>query len=447
MVTLLFQKILSMSYKASLVILVVLLLRVILQNAPKIFSYALWAVVLFRLLCPFSIQMPYSLIPSDFNNIFSVQRVESNHTLSNPVQESDEMDQNIGQELESQFPVVNDAYDKVSIDPFGSLSVIWLSGMACMTAYSVSSYLKTKYRLIGSVPYDKEGKIYFSDYIDTPFVIGIIHPRIYLPSFLESEELDYILLHEQSHIKRGDHIFKALGFLSLILHWFNPLVWFGFMESTKDMEMSLDEMVLSKFNEKTKQKYSASLLRISTGNKKILFVPPAFGEGDTKGRIKNILNFHKPKWYMIIGSFLIVCFAVFFLITDRTKPTIIKTFEKTNLTEDHDVYEEWIRDTYHKMSDGTWLLTVGSTKEYSYQYRLVFHDTMPNAAVASNYIVLSNTKNISFRQVWMASGYSSNLNDYFKPEDAVIISSWLGELDHVHPERDEHTIYHIAEDQ
>ena len=133
------------------------------------------------------------------------------------------------------------------------------------------------------------------------------------------------------------------------------------------------------------------------------------------------------------------------------KPVIIQTFEKTNLTEDHDVYEEWVKDTYYKMSDGTWRAELNQTnnitKEYSYQYRLVFHDTMPNAAVASNYIVLSNSKNITFRQVWMAFGFSSNTEDYFKPDDAVIISSWLGELDHVHPERDEDTIYYIAEDE
>lgn len=462
MTSLVFQKILSMSYTASLVILAVLLLRVILWKAPKIFSYALWAVVLFRLLCPFSIYMPFSLISANGNGILDVQRAESEITLPYFIDENEVVHQNTEQNQETEIYFDHDNYLNPAIDLTGILSIIWMIGMLCMTAYSVYSYLKMKCRLIGSVAYDSEGKIYFSDYIDTPFVIGIIRPKIYLPSFLEKGELDYILLHEQNHIKRGDHIWKALGYFALILHWFNPLVWFGFIESTKDMEMSLDEKVLSQSREKIKQEYSSSLLKISTGNRKILFVPPAFGEGDTKSRIRNILNFHKPKKHIIIGAFLISFIAALCLMTDRTratdtdrievlKPVIIQTFEKTNLTEDHDVYEEWVKDTYYKMSDGTWRAELNQTnnitKEYSYQYRLVFHDTMPNAAVASNYIVLSNSKNITFRQVWMAFGFSSNTEDYFKPDDAVIISSWLGELDHVHPERDEDTIYYIAEDE
>ena len=130
---------------------------------------------------------------------------------------------------------------------------------------------------------------------------------------------------------------------------------------------------------------------------------------------------------------------------------IVATYEKTVSESEHDVYDEYIFNTYYKMSDGTWAADIedseGEVTRYEYQYRIVYHDFLPNASVCSNYIVLSNSKNISFKQVWMASGLSSNLDDYFKPEDANIVSMWVGDLESNHPSRDSDTIYHISEDQ
>lgn len=136
--------------------------------------------------------------------------------------------------------------------------------------------------------------IYLSDQIDTAFVLGAFRPKIYLPSYLGDTQRDYILLHEQTHIRRLDHMVKLAGFFVLLLHWFNPLVWIAFYASGKDMEMSCDEAVVKKLGNGVKKDYSTSLLSLATGRKIVGGTPLAFGEGDTRGRIKNVLNYKKP---------------------------------------------------------------------------------------------------------------------------------------------------------
>jgi beta-lactamase regulating signal transducer with metallopeptidase domain len=171
-----------------------------------------------------------------------------------------------------------------------------------MLIYSVISLLKLKRKLTGAVWL--RCNIYLADSHLTPFVIDVIRPRIYLPSALSERERDYIILHERTHIRRLDHIVKLAAFLALSIHWFNPLVWVAFMCCMKDMEMSCDEAVMKKMGDGIGADYSASLLSLATGRKILAGAPLAFGEGNTKSRIKNVLHYKKPTFWIVAGSVL-----------------------------------------------------------------------------------------------------------------------------------------------
>lgn len=163
---------------------------------------------------------------------------------------------------------------------------VWVAGMAVMTAYSAAAYRKLRKKLLIAVPLREN--IYIADDIMSPFVVGLFRPKIYLPCNLGEREQEYIILHEQHHIRRLDHLAKALAFLALTVHWFNPLVWLAFVLAGRDMEMSCDEAVIRTLGSDVRADYSASLLTLATGRRIIAGTPLAFGEGDTKGRINNL---------------------------------------------------------------------------------------------------------------------------------------------------------------
>ena len=184
------------------------------------------------------------------------------------------------------------------------LTLIWLAGMALLLAYSLVSLLRLRRRLVGAVRL--RDNIYLADHIPSPFVMGLIRPKIYLPSDLRETERGYILRHEQYHIRRRDHLVKFLSFLALCIHWFNPLVWAAFVLSGKDMEMSCDEAVVKALGEEIRADYSASLLSLATGRRIVAGMPLAFGEGDTGSRIRNLLSWKRPRpWVMAVCA--VVC--------------------------------------------------------------------------------------------------------------------------------------------
>jgi len=308
----LLPKILNMSLTAGIVIVLVLLARIPLKRAPKIFSYALWAVVLFRLVCPVSFSSEFSLLslfhaPVAINGSVTYIPADIVHT------EYPQVDL----PLPGVSEVINDSLpqgkEQLVADPLewpmAAATMFWFFGIAAMLIYSGISLLLLRRRLIGAVRL--RDNIYLADHISMPFVIGVIHPKIYLPSTLTEQEQSYIILHEQTHIRRYDHIFKMLAFLALTVHWFNPLVWVAFVCCVKDMEMSCDERVLKELGEEIKGAYSTSLLSLAIGRSIINGSPLAFGEGDIKGRIKNILNFKKPAvWVIAISVMLVVALSV-----------------------------------------------------------------------------------------------------------------------------------------
>ncbi len=321
-----YMQILDMSKTASIVILAVLLMRLILKKAPKVFSYALWAVVLFRLLCPFSIETPVSVVPE-------MPSVSQDYTLSEePISVAeagmaayravgDALNGGLGvQHIQTTEKDETGMTRYVTTDwwsvwiLFGQY--VWVAGIFGMLLYSAVSYLKVRKKLLVVVPL--RDNIFVADDIKSPFVVGLFRPKIYLPCNLGEKEQEYIILHEQHHIKRLDHVVKALAFLALTIHWFNPLVWLAFVLASKDMEMSCDEAVMGKLGGDVRADYSASLLTLATGRRIIAGTPLAFGEGDTKGRIKNLAKWKKPAVWVVILS-VVACIALTACLTTDPK--------------------------------------------------------------------------------------------------------------------------------
>ena len=300
-------KLFNMSLTASVAIVLVILLRLLLKKAPKVISYALWGVVLFRLLCPVSIGSNFSVY-----NLFDAPAQESG-TITSVIEY---IPSNI---VHTEYPsvalpvpgisdVINEALpqgrEQLVADPLEApmsiTTYVWMMGVLVMAIYSIVSYVRLRRKLSVVVPL--RDNIFITDDIKSPFVVGLFRPKIYLPCNLGDKEQEYIILHEQHHIKRLDHVMKALAFLALAIHWFNPLVWVAFILASKDMEMSCDEAVIRKIGGDVRADYSASLLTLATGRRIIAGTPLAFGEGDTKGRINNLSKWKKPAvWVVLIA--------------------------------------------------------------------------------------------------------------------------------------------------
>ena len=307
-------RLLNMTLTASIVICVVIVLRLFLKKAPRAISYALWFIVLFRLLCPISFESSFSAfslmnVPtaSQGDNSSVMEYIPENivHTeypaVTLPIPA---LSETINETLpQGEEQTVADPLEA----PLYIATFTWIFGVAAMLVYSLCSYLKLRRKLQIVVPLREN--IFTADDIGSPFVVGLLRPKIYLPCNLNEKEQEYIILHEQFHIKRFDHIFKAIAFLALTVHWFNPLVWLAFILASKDMEMSCDEAVIGKMGSDIRADYSASLLALSTGRRIIAGTPLAFGEGDAADRIKNLSKWKKPAFW-IIAVAVVACIAV-----------------------------------------------------------------------------------------------------------------------------------------
>ena len=299
-----FARILNMSLTGSIVIAVVLLARLVLKRAPKIYSYALWAVVLFRLLCPLSITAGLSVLkPLPVTTTSGISAV-SYQPVARAVRENIPVP--IQQEAVSSQPVEQ---SEMKLTSMQVAAYIWLAGASVMAACSVAQYLILRRRLAEAVPLQEE--IYLADRIASPFVMGVFRLRIYLPSSTPMEERRFIVAHERHHIRRGDPLWKLLGYCALCLHWFNPLVWLAFCLAGKDMEMSCDEAVIKRLGEHIRADYSQALLRLATHKRIVSGMPLAFGEGDTTGRVRNMAKWKKPKvWVSLISLLLSIIILV-----------------------------------------------------------------------------------------------------------------------------------------
>ena len=316
-----FSAVLNMSITASIAILVILLARIMLKPAPKIFSYALWAVVLFRLLCPVSLASQLSLMglfPAPTTETGRIEyvsfRVPNTEQPANAVDvPASDPSQRTGNRAEQSI-AEGTAAD--SLDLLVSIAgVVWICGVAAMLFFHLFQLIRLRRKLTGSIPL--KDNIYLADHIPAPFVMGLIHPKIYLPSAMSDAEQSYIIQHEKHHIRRCDHVIKLLAFAAVCIHWFNPLVWLAFALSGRDMEMSCDEAVMKQTGSDIRADYSSSLLQFSTGKRVIIGTPLAFGEGDTKERIENIMKYKKPT-IMIVGLAVVLCVGLKYQIRIET---------------------------------------------------------------------------------------------------------------------------------
>ncbi|MBK5251518.1 MAG: M56 family metallopeptidase [Peptostreptococcaceae bacterium] len=320
----LFIKIVNMSITSGFVIIFIIIARLFLKRVPKIFAYALWSAALFRLICPFSVESMLSIIPINSESV-------SKDIIYAKVPQINMGITSIDNAVNAYLP---EGTPQASVNPLQIWTLIgesiWIIGIAVILLYGLISYAKLKNRLKNAV--NEKGNIYVCKSIETPFVLGLIRPKIYLPASLGIYEKEYILLHEQTHIKRLDHVVRILSFLVLCIHWFNPLVWVVFFLSGKDMEMSCDEAVIKRLGSEVKSEYSSSLLALATGRRILGATPLAFGEGETKGRVKNVLRYKKPSFWVIVAA-VIVCSAIAFSLMTNPK-TPQKVSDDTNNIND-----------------------------------------------------------------------------------------------------------------
>lgn len=339
-----FPDLMDLNLTASIVILFVICVRQFLKGAPKIFSYALWGIVLLRLLVPVSIESSMSFVPqrTEFSSMVELNEQLPEIQFEMP---QDRADNEWHRENTAPGEPLVQTYRSLDAETY--LTFGWLVGIAAMLIYSLISYWKLKRKVRVVIPLEKG--IYIADDIDTPFVMGFFRPQIYLPGTLDQTEQKYIIAHEKHHIHRGDHIFKALGFLALTIHWFNPFVWAAFILSGRDMEMSCDEAVIRKLGEDVRAEYSASLLNLATGRRMFSGTPLAFDEGDPTERVRNLARWKKPAvWIILISLIACIILAVCLLTDPVTKLPFMDDYHKVTYAELIDLREnETIKRTFN----------------------------------------------------------------------------------------------------
>ncbi len=309
----LFIRTLNMSITASCVILAVFLVRLALRTAPKGYSYALWSVVLFRLVCPVSFSSVLSMFnakPFDMTAAQSGGGVVLEYVPPDVVyMRAPKVSVGIpaaNEIISNSLPAAN---PMTSVNPLQVWirigAMVWFAGIAGLLIYGVVAYIRLRHCVDTAVRLG--GDVYESDRIPSPFILGFARPRIYIPFGLGRREREYILKHEGYHLKRKDHLAKLLGFAALTVHWFNPLVWLAFAAMTRDMEMSCDEKVLAQTGTGIAKEYSTSLLSFAGGHRFFGASPLTFGETGIAARVKNVLRFRPaPKWATFLAAALCI---------------------------------------------------------------------------------------------------------------------------------------------
>lgn len=318
-----FLKIVNMSIAASWLILAVILLRVVLKKAPKWINVLLWALVAVRLLCPISFESSLSLVPNAEpipQEIFMMEPPENHESaVFDPIENPN-------------LPSVPSVSVDTSIETIQWKAVFatfgWMFGMAAMLVYAAISYILVKRKVKASL--HLRDNILICDDIQTPFILGAIKPRIYIPSGTDEAQLPHIIAHENAHLKRRDHWWKPLGFLVLAIHWFNPLVWVAYILLCRDIESACDEKVIRELNQGESIAYSEALLSCSVNRRMVMVCPLAFGEVGVKERVKRVLNYKKPAfWIVVVAVIASVILAVCFLTNPRVFGDSITLIEQS----------------------------------------------------------------------------------------------------------------------
>ncbi len=414
-----FLKLLNMSIAGSWMIFAVILLRFPLKKAPRWVTCVLWGLVGIRLIFPFSIESILSLIPS-------AQTIPENFVhMEQPAISSgiDVVNQIMNPVLSRQFaPNPASSADPLQIITY-ILSVIWLIGMALMLLYMVCSFFMLKARMRTAVRV--RGNVWQSERVRSPFVLGMIRPRIYLPFHMSSAKMKYVIAHEKAHIRRHDHWTKPIGFLVLTVYWFNPVIWAAYILLCRDIEVACDESAVRNMGVDERKSYSMTLLSFGSGHHTPAICPLAFGEGNIRQRVKNVLNYKKPVLWMLIAA-VIVCTAVAVCFMTNPKEKIQKV-DALEVAVKEAILEYWKDDreevdfqceshvTLAELSGERTDEKTGKTIETKEVYALVCeqsvsYDEEPFTLVGAS----SMPAVLSFD---MASDGSYNLTDYWVPQD------------------------------
>lgn len=307
-----FLTVLEMSVTASYVIGAILLIRLLLKKAPRKYSYVLWLAAAFRLSCPFSFESALSIFTLRKMTAEKAAVADPDVQVIPVTPAVPEIPAVYPQETVTLTPEIAEPAP-IGIDFAQIGAAVWLAGMVLIICYALFSWAKLKYSLRTAVRLERN--VLQADMVRSPFILGFIRPKIYIPFGLGGERLDYVLAHERCHLRRLDHIIKPAAFLLLAVHWFNPLVWLGFGLMSRDMEMSCDEKVLDS-RDNIRKAYSTTLLSFAAGRNFPLPSPLAFGESSVKSRIKNILSWKKPALWVTLAAVMVSVIAVFCCAAD-----------------------------------------------------------------------------------------------------------------------------------
>ena len=336
-----FLTLVNRGLSAGWLVLAVIAARFLLKKAPRWAVCALWGLVALRLLCPFSPESPLSLIPD-------AQPVSPEavwNTVPAVEMAPDATEAPVSPVLEAVLP------DGLPVSPtpaqeiVAAASILWCAGLAGMVLYTLVSYRRLSRRVKGAVRID--GNLYQGAAIPTPFVLGVLRPRIYLPNTLSREDMPYVIAHERAHIRRRDPLWKALGFGLLCIYWFQPLLWLGYALFCRDMELACDEKVASALSPSHRANYSQALLNCSAGRRFLAACPVAFGEVGVKERVKRVLSFRRPTLRAVLAAVLICAVIAVCFLTNPVTPEPSKvTVAQMSITAE-DVTPTGMTLTYH----------------------------------------------------------------------------------------------------
>ncbi len=406
----LFLRFLNVSINAGWLVLAVLLIRFIFRKAPRWIVCLLWALVGIRLLMPFSIESVFSLIPS-------AETVPQEILLESQPQ------------IYSGIPYINNTVNPVISDSFAPnpgdsanplqiysfiASWIWLLGLAAMVIYAAASWIMLKLRVRTATR--MRDNIFQCETVDSPFVLGFIRPRIYMPYNISDDESRYVIAHEQAHLHRGDHLIKPLSFLLLSVYWFNPLLWAAYILLCRDIELACDERVIGSFDESERRGYSSALLDQSISRRRIAACPLAFGEVGVKERIKSVMNYRKPAFWVVIAALAVCAVTAVCFLTDPAGIKLTQLDDSgdySHLTDGITYIEVFSGVTFEIVSDsdiGEVLDFVGDIRIYRAplsKSRDEERDSWNKIVLKSYDGVLSYTViciSYDYRELWIANG-------------------------------------------
>ena len=343
---------------AGYVILAVIVLRLLFRKSPRWVMGILWALVAIRLICPIVVESPFSVVPKgplfdkETSNLKSEQEVQQINNLPDQNQTAGKQVAEIKEHTAKQDETKDFWTDKRKTDSKKMLSTIWLLGMLVLTGYGIFGSLRVEYQLRFAVPVEQQ--IWECDTIHTSFLWGLFHPRIYLPSGMNEETKRYVIRHERAHQKRGDHWWKVIGYVLLVIYWFQPLMWIAYWIFASDIEYACDEHVIGNLSFAERKEYAQALLLCGSGRSRRLAGPLAFGGLGVKPRIKNVLSYQKPGRGKIAIS-LLVCVVV--SVCFLTNPKDVNGMD----AEKHPVNMEAGRQLDHVLSDKMHMVFDGKT--------------------------------------------------------------------------------------